>query len=160
MIRHATLGDRAALIELTDAFIVEVGYDDATDTAAFVVDRCLRAAHRLDPADGLGGMLVIDNGGVVDGFFGFVIGDHPITGEVVAFELAWFVCKPARRGTQGIRLLLEAQTTATALGAHVLQVSALDDRLGRFLQAHQFRKRESTYTLDLIHEPNDRFDIP
>ncbi len=166
VIRKATIGDREAIVELATTFLEEVGYHDSTVAAAGIVDRCLSAALPADACDNDtdavafgegGGLFVIDRDGTVDGFFGFIIGDHPITGELTAFELGWYVRQGHRRGTQGIRLLLVAREAATRLGAAVLQVSALDDRLGRFLETYAFEKRESTYTLRLS---DDTIQIP
>ena len=163
MIRHAVAEDQDAIAELATTFLAEAGYPLAAAAAADITARCLAADMRVRQAEELGdlnvavlagvhrdavelgGLFVIDHDGTIDGFFGFIVGTHPVTGEWTAFELGWYVRHGQRRGMEGIRLLLQATEESIALGADALQVSVLDDRLGRFLETEGFVKREMTY---------------
>lgn len=100
----------------------------------------LSATHLRDLAERL---IVVEDGTIVvaQGAGGDLIGmialhafEHPMSGELVVLELAWWV-EPAARGRAGILLLRAAEKWAQSVGASILQMVAPNAEVEHFYES-------------------------
>lgn len=77
------------------------------------------------------------------GMIGAHLFRHPISGEIMASELFWWV-EPEHRGA-GLPLLRALEAWARSRGAAKLQMIAPDDRTGRVYGALGYAKLETTF---------------
>lgn len=66
--------------------------------------------------EGCGVVLVAEDAGALVGMLVLLVGVHPLSGETVADELAWWVAPAKRTGRVGLQLLKAAEVWATAYG--------------------------------------------
>lgn len=149
MVRVATDADIPRVVELAQAFLVEAGYDPEV-SAGCAPDQVKLVMTHESPVP-----LVLENPlkdppyKRIDGFFGAIVTKHPINGLMTAFELAWYVTPEKRAGTGGWKLLKFGEELAFKLGADVMQLSSLDDKVGGFLQRAGYTARETTWVRSL-----------
>lgn len=91
-------------------------------------------------------LLVADRGDTLIGMFGLMVYPHPMSGDLTAAELMWWI-NPEARGS-GLRLLRAGERWAVERGALVLQMIAptanverLYTRLGFVPVERTFQKR-------------------
>lgn len=99
--------------------------------------------------NGAGGVLVADEDGTLIGMIGYIVFDHPMSGERVAGEAFWWV-QPERRGSRAAGALLsKAEEAARAAGARKMQMVAPTERVGKLYERLGFQYVESTYQRSL-----------
>ncbi len=114
-IRRATEADRPALVRMALQFIAASGY------RALVVDP--DPARLEDLATALltaGVIFVAEPAGAAFGPCGMLaaeVFEHPMSGEVVGGEVAWWIDPPYRGGPSAVRLLDAAERWARQHGA-------------------------------------------
>ena len=91
----------------------------------------------------IGAVFVSEHDGTVVGMIGLILFEHPITGEVTATELFWWV-EPEHRG-HGLRLLKRGEQWAHASGARAVQMIAPTPDLGRLYERLGYSFMESGY---------------
>lgn len=142
-IREATDADVPPIVAMAQAFLRETPYGQHMPTrpealAAF-------AGRLIMSPDGV--ILVAPQPyGDLAGMIALWSYLHPMSGEVVASELVWWV-NPAARGSLGVRLVRRAEAWARAKGAVVLQMIAPTHapRVGEFYRALGFDEIETSY---------------
>lgn len=118
MIRLATLADIPRIVELGSQSLLEGPYKKAADRP----DLTGQFARRV--IEHLGRVLLWEENGEITGLLGFIVSNHPYTGERTAQEVMWFVLKERRAGGAGIKLLWEAEEQARTMGAKTMQVTS------------------------------------
>jgi len=140
VVRRATPEDKPRLLILAEQFLRSAPHITSqptnTDHLGHVIDKCFAE----------GAVFVVDEPetGVV-GMFGMVFGNHPLTLEVTAFEVVWYMLDGFRGGSAALRLFKSAEEEARQAGATVLQVGSPNDKLDRVLERFGFTRREATY---------------
>lgn len=89
------------------------------------------------------GLLLVAGGTPCLGMIGVLTFRHPVSGEIVASEMFWWV-EPEIRG-MGVRLLRAAEEWATMAGAKRMMMIAPDDRVGDFYGRVGYDKVETTW---------------
>lgn len=77
------------------------------------------------------------------GLIAMLLYTHPMSGELTATEVVWWV-NPERRGV-GVRLFKRAEAWARAQGAVLLQMIAPTEAVARFYERCGFDRIETTY---------------
>jgi GNAT superfamily N-acetyltransferase len=131
VIRDATEDDIPRLVEMGARFLTETVYRGRVGVNPAAMARTVAMLIRLPT----GVVFVTEEDGVVVGMIGLLLFENPISGELTAGELFWYVV-PEHRG-HGVRLLKRAEQWARAEGAqqvHMIaptpEVGQLYDRLG------------------------------
>lgn len=91
----------------------------------------------------LGTVYVSELDGTLDGMIGFLLFDHPLSGEKTASEIFWWV-EPEARGT-GLRLLNTMKRSAKASGAVKMQMIAPTDEVAAIYDRLGYSKIETHY---------------
>ena len=139
MIRDAELLDVEAIVTMAEDFLAGTDYGRHLPTRP----QALRAfAERLIAMEDATILLALDAERPV-GMLAVWVYRHPMSDELVASELVWWV-SPERRGI-GPRLLKRAETWARERGAAVLQMIAPNDRVARFYAACGYELVELAY---------------
>lgn len=94
-------------------------------------------------ANDLGVVFVSEHRGTVVGMIGLLLFEHPITGEVTATELFWWV-EPEYRGS-GVRLLKRGEHWAREAGARQLHMIAPTAEVGQLYERLGFGYLEAAY---------------
>lgn len=140
-IRQATVADVPALVGLGMRFIAETTYADkiGSDPAkiADLAHACLAAPN----AD----IFVADTGAELVGCIALHVFAHPMSGELTAAEMVWWVV-PEARGV-GVRLYRRAEQWAKEAGAVFLQMIApvAHANVGHFYEMIGFTPVETMY---------------
>lgn len=144
-IRLAVVDDRAVLLRMCLRFAQESGY------RAFIAIDFGRLEALVDFVLEHGAAFVCVNPlGLVVGMLGVTLIEHPMSGECVASEMAWWIEPEYRGGTTALRMLTHAETWARELGATRFQmVAPAGSTLGLFYQRRGYRELESTYQRSL-----------
>lgn len=116
MIRLATLEDLPRLVEMGKRFRSESAYKN------FIPENSQKMTETAQKLIELGTVYVSEQDGKLDGMIGFLLFDHPLSGEKTASEIFWWV-EPEARGT-GIRLLHTMKRAAKQSGAVKMQMIA------------------------------------
>ena len=140
-IREATAADEADVLRLARAFL---------DSGIFpflaaAPDEQLRALFALVRAQGA----VFLAGNPPVGFLVLYLGPHPITGELMADELAWWVMPGDRGSSAAARLLATAENWARARHASCLRMVAPvgSPAVGRLYTRRGYQAVETSYML-------------
>jgi GNAT superfamily N-acetyltransferase len=143
VIRDAAHDDLDAIVAMGRRFLAETDYRDriSENPAQMRV-----IAERLIDVDE-GALLVSDRDGALTGMIGLFVFRHPISDEVFATELFWWV-EPEHRG-QGIRLLRRAEAWAADKGAKALQMIAPTPQVARVYAALGYAHIEDSYQREL-----------
>jgi GNAT superfamily N-acetyltransferase len=130
-IREATPADLPGIQAMAAAFLASSRY------RTLLTANAAQVADLVALVEAVGGLiLVADVDGALCGLLALVVGPHPLTGELLAEELVWWVAPTARSARLGVRLLRAAEAWAVAQGVvWVLLVEPLpleaDSRYGR-----------------------------
>lgn len=143
MIRGATLDDTDAICRMASSFI-KAYFDgkiaDNSEQVRQLARDMMQGGERL--------LLLHDSGHGADGMIAMFIFKHPISGERIAGELAWWV-DPQVRGSAGIALMKRAEEWARTSGAIRIQMVAPNERVGEFYRRVGYDKVETTYTKEI-----------
>lgn len=141
MIRKAVTEDVPRLVEMGQRFRATSSYSEhlAENVAQF---RML--AEKLVE---LGTVFVSEHEGKVTGMLGFMIFDHPMSGERIGGEIFWWV-DPESRGV-GLKLLEEAEEAVRAAGGKKMQMIAPTEGIERLYQKLGYKQVETTYQRSL-----------
>lgn len=140
MIRWATVDDLDAMVRMGCRFLTETSY--AAHYPANPAQLRAVAERFIEDADKLA--LVSEADGEMTGMLLAMVFDHPLSGERIASELAWWV-NPERRG-HGLRLLREMERWARSNGARLIQMIApAGEPVGRLYEARGYSVTETHY---------------
>ena len=139
MTREATKADIQKIVDMGARFIGETGYKTQIPQNP-VKMRCL-VEQLIDAENGL--LLVHERNGAVDGMIGVMAFEHPMSGEMVASEMFWWV-EPEARGS-GVKLLRLAEAWAHTRGATKMMMIAPTDKVGEFYERVGYERVETTY---------------
>lgn len=137
MIRPATSDDIPRIVEMGAEFI------ETTFPAAMTFNGPAIAAltqQLIDKPDGA--VFVAERDGRVTGMIALIVMRQPMTDELLAVELVWWV---DRKGHDGMRLLAAAKEWGRAQGATKLQMIAPSDRICTLYERLGFAKVETAY---------------
>lgn len=137
-VREAVDDDVPTIVRMGQRFARMVYGDKLGDNPAQIA---ALAQQLMTSADGA--VFVAEKGGTVVGMIGLLAYAHPMSGERIATEMAWWV-EPEHRGI-GMRLLRRAETWATEQHARVFQMIAPTVDVARFYERVGFDKVETTY---------------
>lgn len=118
MIRLATLADVPALVAMGQRFLASTDYGAHVAASPAHLEDLAKALLATDQ----GVIFVAEIGGAVVGFLALHAFPHPMSGELTANELVWWV-NPEARGV-GVALLRRGEAWAKAIGATCLQMVA------------------------------------
>lgn len=117
-VRPASVDDTEACVEMACRFIAEGPYRELVR-----VDEAHQArlvAYLLEH----GGLFVLEVDGVVEGMVGLSLVPLPVSGDLTATEIAWWVAPEHRGGGAGVRLWMAAEAWARAQAAVWIQMIA------------------------------------
>ncbi len=143
MIREAIAADIPRLVEMGRRFIRESSYRGRIAMNPHALKRLMEGLVALPS----GAVFVTPDTGKITGMIGVHIYNHPMSDELVAAELFWWV-EPEARGC-GVKLLKRAERWASNMGASRLQVVAPNDRVASLYQRRGFAKLEVQYERSL-----------
>lgn len=143
-IRRLTERDVPAVVEMGLRFLASPEYRTYFTGDASRLEILIRMGVG---SEGMASWVAEHEDGTLVGMLGVVVFNHPMSGERVASEIAWWV-NPEARGI-GMRLLREAERWAKAQGATRLLMVAPNDRVGGFYQRLGFSPVETSYQRSL-----------
>lgn len=149
-LRLATAEDKPRLIEMAVRFLLESSYGEFFDAWAtpqsisVLIDNVLRfgailvaevpLTHTEEDRVELVGMLAL------------IALPHPLTGQIYADEIAWWVDPEHRGGTLGPKMLRAAEDWATTNGANMVKmVAPAGSTVGSFYERIGYRPVESAF---------------
>lgn len=137
MIRRATSADIPRIVEMGGQFI------ETTFPAAMTFNGPAIATLTQQLIDGHDGVVfVAERDGKVTGMIALITMRQPMTDELLAVELVWWV---ETHGRDGLQLLSEAEHWARANGATKLQMIAPSERVCTLYERMGFEKVEVAY---------------
>lgn len=142
MIRPATVDDIDAVTTLGLAFLSSGHYAGMLG----INEDALRAYMARLIASAAADILTDPDG---HGMIGVQCGAHPMSGEITAGEVFWYVKPDMRHGLGGL-LMKAAEAWARERGAKRMQMTAPDDRIGNLYTRRGFKRVETVYQKDLI----------
>ena len=142
MIRRATAEDIPAIVTMAQTFAASPLY--AAHVTVSVPHLTRLIASFLVNEDALALIAARDDGSLV-GMIGMLICEHPVSGQRVATELAWWVDADTRGVGLGVKLLRAAEAWAAERGAEAMQMGAPTERVGEFYQAMGYARVETSY---------------
>lgn len=137
MIRLAESSDVPALVVMGRAQMGEL-YPSMADDPDRLTATCEWLLANPD------GVIAVDDGPPLRGMIGVLSFRHPMSGEVTATEMFWFVSREAR-GSIGVRLLHWAERWAEARGVVRFHMSTPPGRVESLYQRLGYGLRELTY---------------
>ncbi len=137
-IRYANDADMARVIEMGCRFINSTPYRAHLTPSPAHMERLYQMLMLND-----GGVLLAERDGQIVGMLGYMIYEHPMSGERGAVEFFWWV-EPDARG-DGMRLLRRAERDARDRGALRLQMIAPTDQVASVYQRLGYTFVESAY---------------
>lgn len=143
MIRAAAHEDIPRLVAMGEHFIGDVYPAALTFNGAALAN----LANNL--IDGAGVVFVAERGAAIIGMIALIVVDHPMSGEKVATELAWWIDPSSRGGIEALSLLSRAEEWARIQGAKRLQMIAPSDKVCQFYERLGFQRVEVAYMRDL-----------
>lgn len=141
MIRAAGPTDIPRLIQMGARFLRETPYRGKVAVVEDQMERVVR--HLLEQPNGM--IFVLERAEEVVGMIGFMVFDHPISGDSMASELFWWVDPEHRNGLGGVQLLRRAEQWARRAGATRMQMIAPDEHVGSFYQRLGYEPLETTF---------------
>lgn len=139
VIREASADDLDAIVAMGQRFLSESSYKGRISENP--AQMRVIAERLIDSPEGA--LWVSESGNGLTGMIGVFIFRHPMSDDVCATELFWWV-EPEHRG-QGLRLLRAAERWAKAQGARVLQMIAPTPQVGRVYTALGYDHIEASY---------------
>lgn len=147
VIRRATREDVPAIVAMAARFRGETAY-------AGLVDENLEALEALARfLIEFGVVFVAEKfGRVLVGMLAATVITHPISGERIASEVAWWVEPEYRGGTAGVRLLEAVEQWAVAQGARRFQMIAptANARVGELYRRRGYTEIETIWQRELV----------
>lgn len=143
MIRDATAADVHRLVEMGCRMIRETAYHKRLANNPRSLGNLMRNLIASPNAS----LRVSDQGGVVNGMIGACLYQHPLSGELVAGELFWWV-EPECRGV-GVKLLRDIERWADNHDAVRIQMIAPSDRVAHAYEMMGYQKLETAFQKDL-----------
>lgn len=144
MIRPATLEDVPAIVQMAQAFTAQTSYQGLITMAPAKIEAL---THRLiERDDAL--VLVAVQGHEPVGMLAMHLFEHPMSGDLVAQELVWWMEATARGS--GRQLLTLAEQWAHDMGAAVVQMVSPTDRVGHFYERLGYTRVETLYQRRLV----------
>lgn len=146
MIRDATPDDIPRLVEMGERFLTETVYRGRVTVNPVAMARTVG----LLLASEVGAVFVSEQHGTVVGMIGLLLFEHPITGELTASELFWWMDDRHRGGPDAIRLLRRGERWARELGAAKMHMIApVGSGVGRLYQRCGYEELETAWQRDL-----------
>lgn len=148
-IRTAHVGDLAVLVRMGLRFIATSSYRGTIPASAEQLGTLV--AWLLDQ----GGIFVAvdDEGDEPIGMLAATVIVHPMSGELVASEVAWWIEPEFRGGSAGLRLLAAAEAWARAQGATRFQMIApAGSSVGALYRRRGYAELETTWQRPLEGE--------
>jgi GNAT superfamily N-acetyltransferase len=137
--REATEADIPRLVEMGRHFLAASSYREHLADNAEKMKETIATFIGND----LRKVIVCENGQGVSGMLAFFVYAHPLSGELLADELVWWV-EPEARGA-GIELLKRVEAMARSMGATKMQMVTPDERLGKLYERRGYHKIEVHY---------------
>jgi GNAT superfamily N-acetyltransferase len=149
VIREATLDDLPRLLELAERFHASTIYASLVPWAPAAVE-ALMVAVIAQQNSIIGVVFVAELDGRIEGMLGLVALPHPMSGQLCAEELAWWVEPEHRKGTIGPRLLVTGIDWCRQKMARVLKlVAPAGSTVGTFYRRWGAVEVETAYLMDL-----------
>lgn len=140
-IRAARTADIPALVAMGMRFATSDAYKDLLGGTPACIQRLVERVM-ADPGSAA---LVADSDGVLVGMMGLTSYVQPMSGELIATEIVWWVDLDRRGSTAGLRLLKAAEAWARGMGATRLQMIAPTDHVAQFYERVGFTRVEIHY---------------
>lgn len=152
-IREATLADVDRLVVMAGRFLDETPYGTLLTRSDAAIAELVRLVLTLGvglvaEARVTGTFLKVDPGveSALVGMLGVVAVPHPLSGDLYADEIVWWVEPEFRHGSIGPRLLAAAEDWATRRGLPLLKmVAPHDSAVGTFLAHRGYAPVESAW---------------
>lgn len=141
MIRPARLEDVDAIVAMGLRFQAETDYAQHLRANP----EALRTLAVGLITSEVGTIFVAEREGSVIGMLAAATYVHPMSGELVAHELCWWMRPGARGDRTALALVREAERWAVSRGAAVFQMVAPTDRVGAFYEALRYAPVERLY---------------
>jgi GNAT superfamily N-acetyltransferase len=160
MIREATAADRFRIIEMTTRFILESQYhhwlSGATpERIGAYVDAVLESGVIF--VYELGNYNAPEQGVKILGMLALLPFEHPLTGQRVAEEFAWWVDPEHRRGLAGPRLLAHMERWCVQNRLHMVKMVAPDgSSVGDFYNRSGYQALETHWIKVLTDGSDDK----
>lgn len=135
------MADLPRLVEMGKRFRASSSYRD------FIPENTDAMVQTATKLISFGTVYVSQSGSKVNGMIGFLLFDHPLSGEKTASEIFWWV-EPEARGT-GLRLLNAMKRSAKASGAVKMQMIAPSPEVAAIYELLKFQKIETHYQKSL-----------
>lgn len=139
MVRRAVKNDIARIVDMGARFIRETGYSgqlpENRSKMADLVNRLIEDPNGLV-------LVATDPSGLI-GMLGAIAFKHPMSDELVASEMFWWI-EPETRGS-GVKLLRTAENWASQLGARRFIMIAPTERVGQFYERVGYERVETSY---------------
>lgn len=142
-VRMAKPSDRDALVAMGTEFLAASPHAAGTpdpQRIAMAVDSVLQHGFAC---------VAQDRDGAAVGMLGCLVGPHPLTGVLTAFEVAWYLHPSNRGGTAAKRLVDAAEIAARDHFAVRIQIGAPDGRVGVFLERAGYWCVETQFAKEL-----------
>lgn len=143
MIRTATREDVPRIVDMGARFI------DTEYPGAVRFNPEMLAALTTALIDGAGTVLVVEAADELVGMMALQTYVHPMSGDLIATEIVWWMEPEARRGVTAIRLFIAGEQWAREQGATKLQMIAPSDKVGQFYERLGFERIEVHYQRSL-----------
>lgn len=144
IIRPATLADRQALAQLGLAFIAQTTYQSLLGSATVAGLESL--ADGIFNLGEMGRIFLAEDEQGPFGMLVIVAIPSPMTGELFAEEICWWVDPAKRNGTAGPRMLREAEHWARVMGLRMIKmVAPCGTSVGRFYEKRGYKALETAY---------------
>lgn len=143
-IRHAADTDIPRMLAMGRRFHLETRYSDLTKIDWHAVEA---TAHALIAAES-GAIFVAVLDATIIGMLGLSTYTHPLSGELLATELFWWV-EPEYRGSAGIKLLRAGERWARLMGAIRLQMIAPTPEIETLYDRLRYTRVEVNYQKEL-----------
>lgn len=147
MIRRATGRDVEGILRMGLRFHAESRY------AAAMTPNVEQLARLLEYLLEFGFLLVLERNGDVVGMLAAHALPNPVSGELVASEVAWWVDPEYRGGSGAVRMLVEFEEWAEERGAFLVQMIApAGSSIGRLYMRRGYEQLETTWQRRLAQD--------
>lgn len=143
VIRDATSEDIPRLVAMGERFLTETVY---RDRGVGVNAAAMTRTVLLLLNSPTGAVFVAEDAGALVAMIGLLLFENPITGELTASELFWWVEPEHRgRGGYGVRLLKRGEQWARTTGAHKIHMIAPTQAVGELYRRLGYDYLETAY---------------
>lgn len=141
-IRNARAEDLGQVINMTEHFLEASIYGPLL---RMTLPQIITLVHNVWTV----GAILLADGPPIVGMIGLLALDHPMNGQRVAQEIAWWV-EPSARGRTGLELLKAAEAWSRQSDCTLLQmVAPANSQIGRFYERAGYQIVESAYVKGL-----------